>query len=122
MPFIWVQIVNNGVHQYPNQNHQVDDGELGALEDYQATDFISIFQKVKLALNLLVTFSMTNYFSTFPKDIKKLLPRRQRVGYELLLSSCQPNIELVSSINKVRSFECDKKTVKAMIRLGLDKN
>ena len=58
MPFIWVQLVNNGVHQYRDYNHQVDDGELGALEDYQATDFISIFQKVKLALNLLVTFFM----------------------------------------------------------------
>ena len=112
MPFIWVQIVNNGVHQYPNHNHQVDDGELGALEVYQATDFISIFQKVKLALNLLVTFSMRNYFSTFPKDIKKLLPHRQWVGDKLLLSSCQPNIELVSSINKVRSFECDKKQLR----------
>ena len=55
-----VQVFNNGVHQYPDHNHQVDDGELGALEDYQATDFISIFQKVKLALNLLVTFSMKN--------------------------------------------------------------
>jgi len=32
---------------------QVSEGGLGALEDYQATDFISIFQKVKLALNLL---------------------------------------------------------------------
>ena len=101
VPYIWDQIVNNGVHQYPDDNHQVDDGELSALEDYQATDFISIFQKVKLALNLLVTFSMSyyfskspgnflyeklnllvtfsirNYFSTFPKDIKKLLPHRQ---------------------------------------------
>ena len=65
MPFIWDQIVNNGVHQYPDDNHQVDDGELSALEDYQATDFISIFQKVKLALNLLVTFPMSNYFPTF---------------------------------------------------------
>ena len=112
MPFTWVQKVNNGVHQYPDDNHQVDDGELGALEDYQATDFISIFQKVKLALNLLVTFSMRNYFSTFPKDIKKLLPHRQWVGNKLLLCSCQPNNELVSSINKVRSFECDKKQLR----------
>ena len=63
VPYIWDQIVNNGVHQYPDDNHQVDDGELGALEDYQATDFISIFQKVKLALNLLVTFSMRNKIS-----------------------------------------------------------
>ena len=112
MPFIWVQIVKNGVHQYPDHNHQVDDGELSALEDYQATDFISIFQKVKLALNLLVTFSMRNYFSTFPKDIKKLLPHRQWVGDKLLLCSCHPNNELVSSINKVRSFECDKKQLR----------
>ena len=34
--------------------NQVSEGELGALEGYQATNFISIFQKVKLALNLLV--------------------------------------------------------------------
>ena len=32
----------------------MSEGELGALEGYQATNFISIFQKVKLALNLLV--------------------------------------------------------------------
>jgi len=32
---------------------QVSEGELDALEGYQATNFISIFQKVKLALNLL---------------------------------------------------------------------
>ena len=75
MPFIWDQIVNNGVHQYLHHNHQVDDGELSALEDYQATDFISIFQKVKLALNLLVTFSMSYYFSKSPGNFlyKKLL-------------------------------------------------
>ena len=37
------------------------EGAGNAMEEYQATDFISVFQKVKLALNLLVGLSLEWY-------------------------------------------------------------
>ena len=86
---------------HDHQHHQVSEGGLGALEDYQvvhcseiwivkyystiyqATDFISIFQKVKLALNLLVF--LHQQFSMASNKFFILQPSQN------VLKNCQTN-------------------------------